>query len=259
MKGGSFLRVWKKDLRVGVLVLLLLSVSVLPWFWYGMACMKERQEEPVAAMSGVGGPYVSLTFDDGPRQDTTPTLLDGLAERGVHATFFIIGTRIEGREDILRRMAAEGHQIGLHSQNHKKLSGLSCAELTSEVEELRQTLEALLGQRDYMLRPPYGLTSSTLCSWATEPLILWSVDPQDWADHNSARQVKAIVSKAKDGDIILLHDIYHASVDTALQVVDALMDKGFYFVTVEELFAIRGITPEAGCIYHSLPPKDDGN
>lgn len=245
---------WRKDLRTGALAMLLLVLWVLPWVWYGAACFARQERASVPAVGGVEAPCVALTFDDGPRRETTTLLLDGLARRGIHATFFIVGTRVEGREDILQRMAAEGHQIGIHSQSHKILAELSVAELSVEVEGLAQTLANLLGQKEFMLRPPYGQTSRTLLKWTKCPVILWSVDPEDWSDHDVERQVAAVVSSVKDGDIILLHDIYYASVETALQVADALLEKGYRFVTVEELFAIRGITPEAGREYRSLPP-----
>lgn len=245
---------WKKDLRTGALAMLVLMLSVVPWVWYGAACFARQERAAVPAAAGVEAPCVALTFDDGPRRETTTLLLDGLARRGVHATFFIVGTRVEGREDILLRMAAEGHQIGIHSQNHKILSGLSVADLRVEVEGLARTLTGLLGQQEFMLRPPYGETSPTLLKWTECPIILWSVDPEDWSDHDVERQVATVVSSVKDGDIILLHDIYYASVETALQVADALLAEGYRLVTVEELFAIRGAEAEAGREYRSLPP-----
>ena len=107
-----------------------------------------------------------------------------------------------------------------------------------------------------MLRPPYGMMNAATQARAAAPIVLWSVDPEDWSDRDTARQVSVILDNTQDGDIILLHDIYPASVDTALQVVDALMAKGFHFVTVEQLFAIRGKTPENGKVYRKLPPEE---
>jgi peptidoglycan/xylan/chitin deacetylase (PgdA/CDA1 family) len=251
-RGGIFLAQWRKDLRIFILVLLALLLWVLPWAGYGAACLQNQRSAALPAGAAERS-YVALTFDDGPRRETTTLLLDGLAQRGVHATFFIVGTRVEGREDILLRMTAEGHQIGIHTQNHKVLADLTTAEMAVEVDALANTLTNLLGQREFMLRPPYGMTSNTLLKWTKRPIILWSVDPEDWADHDVERQVAAVMSKVKDGDIILLHDIYHASVETALQVVDTLLAEGYCFVTVEELFALRGMVPELGKEYRSLP------
>ena len=251
-RGGIFLAQWRKDLRTFCLSMLALVLWVLPWAGYGAVCFRAAGEaRPVSAPAVKG--YLALTFDDGPRRETTTLLLDGLAKRGVHATFFVIGTRIEGQEDLLLRMAEEGHQVGIHSYNHKVLSGLSKAQLAEEVDGLANALFELLGRREFMLRPPYGMTDNALRRSAPYPIILWAVDPEDWSDHDAERQVEVIVEKAKDGDIILLHDIYHASVETALRVVDALLAEGYYFVTVEELFAIRGVEPEPGREYRSLP------
>jgi len=160
---------------------------------------------------------------------------------------------VEGNEDLVLRMAAEGHQIGIHSQNHKMLTDLKGAALYWEVDELRHTLSELLGWSEFMVRPPYGLINGAVCRGVDGPVILWSVDPEDWSDEDSLRQTEHIVSRVKDGDIILLHDIYPSSVETALQVVDTLLKQGFYFVTVEELFSLRGIQPEKGVVYRSLP------
>lgn len=252
-RAGIGLSQRRKDVHSALLAFLALLLWVLPWVWYGGACLRGQRGAALAAAGPAEGRYVALTFDDGPRRETTALLLDGLARRGVHATFFIVGTRVEGREDLLLRMAREGHQIGLHTQNHKVLSQLSRAELAQEVDALADTLTGLLGQREFMLRPPYGMTSRTLLKWAGRPVILWSVDPEDWSDHDVERQVDAVVSVVKDGDIILLHDIYYASVETALRVVDALLAQGYCFVTVEELFALRGLEPEAGKVYRCLP------
>ena len=241
---------WKKRIQAGALALAALGLATVPCWPWG---------KPEAAQAAGGakipqGPYVALTFDDGPRDSTTPVLLDGLAQRGVHATFFVIGENVEGNELLLQRMEGEGHQIGLHTYHHKCLEGLTAADFYTEVDSLRQTLTALLGRESFMLRPPYGMMNAATQARAAAPIVLWSVDPEDWSDRDTTRQVAAIVDRAQDGDIILLHDIYPSSVETALQVVDTLMARGYHFVTVEELFAIRGKTPEAGTVYRKLPP-----
>ena len=234
-------------LRAGTLAALGL---VLAWLW-----LPGRERAAMGEVQLPAGPFVALTFDDGPKASTTPVLLDGLARRGVHATFFVIGENVEGNELLLQRMEGEGHQIGLHTFHHKSLAAVNGRDFYAEVDKLRETLSGLLDQEDFMLRPPYGMITPSNRARAGSPIILWSVDPEDWSDHNTARQVSAILDDVQDGDIILLHDIYPASVETALQVVDALMAKGFYFVTVEQLFAIRGQTPENGKVYRRLPPE----
>lgn len=252
MKGGEGLSNRKKRLQAGALVLAVLALATLPYRpWEGL----DAAQAVLGESTIPDGPYVALTFDDGPRASTTTTLLDGLSQRGIHATFFVIGENVEGNELLLQRMEGEGHQVGLHTYHHKSLAELNASDFCAEVDELRATLTALLGRENFMLRPPYGMMNAATKDRAAAPIILWSVDPEDWSDHNTARQVSAILDDVQDGDIILLHDIYPASVGTALQVVDALMAKGFYFVTVEQLFAIRGQTPENGKVYRRLPPQ----
>lgn len=192
--------------------------------------------------------YVALTFDDSPNAATTERLLDGLRERGAHATFFIIGEQMEGQELLLRRMAAEGHQIGNHTYTHRRLDNSGAV----GAQELRRTEAALaevLGGSAYWIRPPWGFASAeTLCE-ADAPLIYWSLDTEDWRVLDAERVARCITENAGDGDIILLHDCYESSVDAALSAIDMLADRGFAFVTVEELFAHMGVTPRTGCLY----------
>lgn len=242
----------RKLLRAGTLAALGLALA-LTWLWaLGRYRQGRTALEPVQLPAG---PFAALTFDDGPRAGTTDLLLDGLARRGVHATFFVVGENVEGNEELVVRMEREGHQVGLHTFHHKSLAALNGRDFYAEVDRLRETLAGLLEQRSFMLRPPYGMITPSNRARAGMPIILWSVDPEDWSDRDTPRQTQAILDNAEDGCIILLHDIYPSSVDTALTVVDELMARGYKFVTVEELFALRGITPEDGEEYRKLPPS----
>lgn len=231
----------------------LLLAFTLPWLGYGLACLPPRFVSTDAAAQPQGK-LIALTFDDGPRRETTTVLLDGLKQRGVPATFFLIGEQIPGNEDLLRRMAAEGHQIGIHSYTHQKLTGLNDTDWAAEVDRTRLVIQNAVGPGDYFLRPPYGLTDPAVLRRADRPIILWSVDPEDWAKRNTAATAEHLLSHARDGAILLLHDIYPSSVEAALQVVDELHRQGYYFLTVEQLFAQRGIPLEAGKIYRNAYP-----
>jgi peptidoglycan/xylan/chitin deacetylase (PgdA/CDA1 family) len=199
-------------------------------------------------------PLIALTFDDGPRPATTAQLLDGLSQRGVQATFFLIGEQLPGNEELVRRMAQEGHQIGIHTYDHVMLTGLNQTDFDAQVARTRQLLCSILGYDDFVLRPPYGLCDEGVRAMAGCPIILWSIDPEDWGDKNTQREVEQIVREARDGSIILLHDIYPTSVDAALQVIDQLHQQGFLFVTVDELFAARGVELQPGQVYRSADP-----
>ena len=202
------------------------------------------------------GGLVALTFDDGPRPATTGRLLDGLALRELPATFFLVGSRLAGDPEgqaLVRRMAAEGHQIGVHTFDHVMLTDLSRRDYDAQVGRTRALLGRIAGPGDYWLRPPYGITDRAAEQWAASPLVLWSVDPEDWKDRDIHRIVSAVTEHVKDGDIILLHDIYDSSVDAALAIADDLTARGFTFVTVEQLAALRGVSPQAGVKYHKFP------
>ncbi len=197
-------------------------------------------------------PRVALTFDDGPKAATTTRLLDELALREVQATFFLVGEFIPGNEDLVRRMAAEGHQVGVHSYSHIRLIDLSKPQFDFEVGQVRTQLSEILGEGAYWLRPPYGIIDPSVQKWADSPVILWSVDPEDWKDQNVKRIVNEVLAQVQDGDIILFHDIYDSSVDAAVQVVDALLQQGAQFMTVEQLLQAKGVTPEKGVIYRQI-------
>ena len=179
---------------------------------------------------------------------------DGLAERGVKATFFLIGGQLENNEDVVRRMDEEGHQVGIHTFDHVRLTGLSKVDFDAQVDRTRQLLKNILGHNDFLLRPPYGIMDDGIRRHAGCPIILWSIDPEDWRDQNTARVVEQVVSSARDGAIILMHDIFPESVDAAFQIVDRLHQQGYLFVTVEQLFAARCLPLEAGQTYSDAYP-----
>ena len=204
-----------------------------------------------------GRPLVALTFDDGPRSSTTGPLLEGLALREVPATFFLVGSRVAGNEELVRRMAQEGHQIGVHTFDHIELKGLTRREFDLQVGKTRAALANLLGDGEFWLRPPYGIFDRPAEQWADSPLVLWSVDPEDWKDQNVDRIVSAVVEHVGDGDIILLHDIYESSVEAALRCVDILLERGYCFVTEEQLMQLRDVPAECGAVYRACPPDPE--
>lgn len=205
--------------------------------------------QTMGAAEAAGTKYVALTFDDGPRASTTGRLLDGLAERNARATFFVVGRQIEGNEDLIERMAAQGDQVGNHTYDHVKLRGADSGTILQEINKTDVMLRQLLGDGDYWLRPPYGLVDSRCCALVKTPMAAWSVDPEDWKKLDTEKVAEAVLGKAGDGDIILLHDFYPTSVDAALEIVDKMQAEGYEFVTVSELLALKGIAAENGKIY----------
>ena len=200
-----------------------------------------------------GSKYVALTFDDGPRRETTSILLDGLQERGAQATFFLIGTQVQclGNEELLLRMKAEGHQIGNHTYSHMRLLNAQSNSILEEIQKNDVILKNILGEGEYWLRPPYGLIDRRGSEVVKTPMIYWTLDPEDWKLLDAKKVAECVVKNVEDGDIILLHDFYPSSVEAALEIIDRLQPEGYVFVTVEELFRIRGVVPHSGILYAS--------
>ena len=170
------------------------------------------------------------------------------------ATFFLIGSRVAGQEDLVRRMAAEGHQVGVHAWDHVQLKGMTPEQIDGQLGKCRACLQEILGPVELRVRPPYGFVDDTLLRCAQAPIICWSVDTEDWKDRNADRIVDTVTDQVRDGSIILMHDIFETSVEAALQCVDLRRAEDYSFITVEELFALRGVTPEKGQVYLNLPP-----
>ena len=187
--------------------------------------------------------YLALTFDDGPSGELTEQLLEGLAERQVHATFFVCAYRIAQFPDTLSHIAAAGHEIGLHSSNHDYMQKMDYETALSDLTRCAKAVEDACGVQARLFRPPGGLYGDTLLSAAKDAglsVILWSVDPCDWNEAAWDGVLPTVLSEAHDGRIILMHDLSAHSVTCALQAIDRLQARGYTFCTVSELAALRG-------------------
>lgn len=178
---------------------------------------------------------VAITFDDGPNPDYTAKLLEGLKERGVSATFFLLGVEIEESPELVEQMYEEGHLIGNHSYQHVNLCNLTDEKAIEQVVKTNELIEAITGERPQFIRPPFGSWKKNLDYETTMIEVLWDVDPLDWNTSNTDVVVKRVLKSVEDGDIILLHDASQSSVDAALQIIDQLQKEGYLFVTVDEL------------------------
>jgi peptidoglycan/xylan/chitin deacetylase (PgdA/CDA1 family) len=178
---------------------------------------------------------VAITFDDGPRRSTTTRLLDGLLERGVRATFFVVGENVTGNEDIIQRMVQEGHLVGNHTFSHVQLDKVKEKTGIEEIRKTNELLQGITGKSVEYIRPPYGTITEGIEDEFDLECVLWSVDPCDWNTTSVGSVVNYVVRNVKDGDIILLHDIYDSSVAAALEIIDRPKDRGYVFVTVDEL------------------------
>ena len=148
-------------------------------------------------------------------------------------------------------MQAEGHQVGNHTWSHARLEKASKETIETEIGRTEALLTQLLGGSGYWLRPPYGQVRAGAEGEIPVPMVKWSVDPRDWESRDAAKVTQAVLEAVRPNSIILLHDIYPASVEAALRIVDALQKEGYWFVTVEELLRLNGVTPRAGVLYRS--------
>ncbi len=188
----------------------------------------EEEEEPQDKK-------VAITFDDGPHPVYTEKLLDGLKERDVKATFFVLGEKAKEHPEIIERMQEEGHIIGNHTYTHIQLRSTNREKFRDELIMTNQVISGITEQEVQYVRPPYGTWDKKLEEELNMFPVLWNVDPNDWCTGNTNRVTKNIVDKAKENSIILLHDCYQSSVDAALASIDILEERGFRFVTVEEI------------------------
>lgn len=178
---------------------------------------------------------IALTFDDGPNPDYTGMLLDGLKERGVKATFFVLGSEVELYPQLVRRASEEGHLIGVHAYRHVNLRQLSDAQAIEQVDRTNGAIYRATGQYASYIRPPYGCWKEDLDYEVQMVEVLWDIDPRDWATTSSDLIVQRVLNEVEDNSIILLHDASESSVQAALTIIDTLQKQGYTFVTVEEL------------------------
>lgn len=180
-------------------------------------------------------PMIALTFDDGPAGEKTARLLDALEQYGAHATFFVVGNKIAGDEEIIKRASSIGCEIGNHTYSHSKLTTLDDAAIANEINGVVDTIKELTGQKMVTCRPPYGAIDERVTAIINAPIILWSIDTRDWETRNVAQTIANIQQNVQDGDIILMHDIHAESVEAAIQIIPWLQQQGYQLVTVSEL------------------------
>ena len=246
-----------------------LSAVVVLGLWLGVGCWQEIDETGVGASGGYaelavvvpvpkrgqdleGKKLVALTFDDGPSGATTGRLLDILAEKGVKATFFVLGSRAEQESDLLRRQVAE-HEVGSHTMGHMDMTKMSVEAVRADTKQVRGVIEAAGGELR-LVRPPYGSIGAAARGGTGTPLVLWTVDPEDWRVREAGTVRQRVVEAAFDGAIILMHDIYDSTVDAVGGIIDDLRAQGYEFLTVSELAEVRGVEMANGVAYGSFRP-----
>lgn len=211
------------------------------------------ETQPSGRVIDPSKPMVALTFDDGPQPSVGNRIMDTLAQYGGKATFFMVGERVAAHAEEVQRMVREGHEVANHSMNHKYFQKLGAADIQAQVRQANDAIEKACGVRPVLMRLPGGNYNSTVKANVNMPMIQWTIDTLDWKTKNADKTVQAVLSKVKDGDIVLMHELYRQSGDAAVRLIPELVNRGFQLVTVSEMAAAKGKTLEPGKLYSSLP------
>jgi len=189
---------------------------------------------------------IALTFDDGPSAEFTPEVLEILERYEARATFFLLGRNVELFPDLARRIVSKGHAIGNHSQSHPNLKKLRPEQVREEISTAQAVISSATGVRPTLFRAPFGGLNRTVVNESGAAgcaVIQWSLSPRDWATPTDRRIARRVVSRAKNGAIVLLHDAGSRStfedrantVRALPSIIKSLRAQGFAFVTVPEL------------------------
>jgi peptidoglycan-N-acetylglucosamine deacetylase len=215
--------------------------------------IRERRAEPKEPSTitfnavHVDGPYIAMTFDDGPSATLTPKLLDLLAARHIKATFFVIGENVAEHPEIVARAAREGHEIASHSWSHPNLAKMSDEAVRRQLNQTDDAIKNATGKRPTLMRPPYGSITARQKRWIHDEfgydIILWDVDPYDWKRPGPAVVRNRIFKETRPGSIVLSHDIHPGTIEAMPSTFDELEAKGFKFVTVSELIGMEAARP----------------
>lgn len=189
-----------------------------------------KQEEEIMSTE-----KIAITFDDGPNPIYTPLLLEGLKERDVHATFFLLGESAEKYPDLVKQIKSEGHLIGNHTYGHTDLQNADSLLIHQEVIKTNEILKKITGEAPQFIRPPYGNHKDNLEDLTGMVMVLWTIDPLDWCSDDAAAIERRIEEEAHDNGIILMHDSSKSSLMAALTAIDNLKKAGYEFVTVDEI------------------------
>lgn len=195
-------------------------------------------------------PMVALTFDDGPYTPVTSRILKTAGKYDAKVTFFVVGDRVSTYAKVMKKAYRQGHQIASHTYHHVNLTKLDSAGMLKELDESNTAVKQVIGREMSAIRPPEGAVNDLMRKTFKIPMIYWSIDTEDWRSRD-ASQILQKAKKIKDGDIVLMHDLYPSTADAVQSLIPRLKKKGFQLVTVDELFYYKKIKAEGGKVYFS--------
>lgn len=211
------------------------------------------KEEPKPDVPVGNKPMIALTFDDGPHPENTIKILDILNRHNAKATFFMLGDNVQNNQWIPRRVVEQGSEIGTHTVNHKNLNKLCDDDISYEISRSSKLLEEASGTSIKLFRAPYGNANENvkrIAKMQNKSIILWNIDTEDWKSKDAKKVSEHVLSNVKEGDIVLMHDLYSSTVEATEIIVEELTNRGYELVTISKLFESKGINLEYGEKYY---------
>lgn len=189
---------------------------------------------------------IAFTFDDGPKPGNTERVVKALDKYNYRATFYMLGQNAAAYPDTVKTVQKSGNEVSGHSYDHPLLTKIGAAGVANQYKKMNDALVKACGVKAANFRPPYGGINDDVKQTIDGPLILWSVDTLDWKTRNTRATVDSILKHAKDGDIVLMHDIHEPTIAAVEQVLPKLKERGYEVCTVSELLEAKGIKAKKG-------------
>ena len=215
---------------------------------------KEEKEEESKRIIDPDKPMIALTFDDGPSKYTSE-ILETLKSNNSSATFFVLGQEADKYKDTVKLIIEEGSEVGNHTYNHKDLTKLSDEEINNQILNTENLIYGSSGYISSLVRPPYGASDANLNKKISRPIIKWSVDTRDWQSRDAQKVTSHVLNTVKDGDIVLMHDIYESTNEASKTFIPKLVEMGYQLVTISELAEYRGFPLTPGQQYYKMPKE----
>lgn len=226
---------WKNVLAA---LALCLTLGTAFWIWERPDVELETR---VVNMGRTPEKVIAITIDDGPHPVITPLLLDILERNGVHATFFVVGKKAVEYPELLRRIAAGGHEVACHTFHHFNITDLTAKQEEEEIDRWRESMTGLVPAPSHYFRPPGGdFDRKDLAVLRRKgcTLVLWTLNPGDWKLPPARLIVQRVMWNAQAGDIVLMHDDGMPTIHALPVILKKLKMQGYRFVTVSEMMQL---------------------
>ncbi len=194
---------------------------------------------------------VAFTFDDSPNKNKTNKIVSYLKDNLFSATFFVLGERMKYNKDLITTIKSGGNEVGSHTYHHQNMAKMSGEEVINDFNLMNDLYKSITNEEIKLIRPPYGVIKDEEKNLLNVPIILWSLDTNDWRHRNKDYIVNYVLNNIKDGDIILFHDSYNETVEAINELLPILYSKGYQVMSVSELFKLKGLTLENNQVYHN--------